>query len=151
MNKNVTLDLSLLHDDHSGQAGNGTPFGLAVICCALTAFLFGMADGHRPRLPAPKLLSAAKFSTFLPRFRTPLVSGNHIVVSEHHDATGVVTHEEWMKDGKYDRADGPAIITRDRDSGAIALETWYKDGKLNRADGPANIQYNTRGKVIEEE
>src|ERR1019366_6802537 len=55
-------------------------------------------------------------------------------------ATGTVTHEEWCKDGKLDRADGPAFILRDAATGTVTHEEWCKYGKLDRADGPAFIR-----------
>ena len=43
--------------------------------------------------------------------------------------TGIVTYEEWCKDGQPDRADGPAVIMRDLITGTVTCEEWYKDGK----------------------
>jgi hypothetical protein len=126
------------------------PFGLAVVCCAIAEFLFGMAHPLLPTLAGTQTTLSAEIH-YLPAQVPYVISGNHIVISERHDATGIVTHQEWLKDGKYDRADSPAIITRDRDTGAVSGETWYTNGKVNRANGPANIQYNTRGKVLEED
>ena len=42
--------------------------------------------------------------------------------------------EVWIKDGKYHRADGPAVIT---DCGAMV---WCMHGKHHRTDGPAVLQ-----------
>jgi hypothetical protein len=49
------------------------------------------------------------------------------------------SYQEWRKDGKLDRADGPAVIERDRVTGVVIVEQWFKDGKPDRADGPAII------------
>ena len=67
-----------------------------------------------------------------------LNSEEHRVITERDKPTGTVTHEEWRKDGKLDRADGPAWIVRDKATG-VTYEEWWKDGKLDRADGPAWI------------
>lgn len=39
--------------------------------------------------------------------------------------------EEWMRDGKLHRVDGPATLWPD------GTRKWYFDGKLHREDGPA--------------
>ena len=67
--------------------------------------------------------------------------------------TGVVTRETWRnKKGKLDRADGPAVIKRDRITGTVTYEAWWKDGKRDRADGPAIIRRDAAtGKVTSEE
>ncbi len=36
---------------------------------------------------------------------------------------------DWRKDGKLDRADGPALIVRDIDTDTVIDEAWFKDGK----------------------
>ena len=41
--------------------------------------------------------------------------------------------EEWTKDSKLQKIDGPALIFSD------GVEAWYKDNKSHRADGPARI------------
>ena len=68
------------------------------------------------------------------------VREEHKVTTERDAATGTVTYEEWWKDGKLDRADGPAYIVRDAATGTVTREAWWKDGKLDRADGPAAIE-----------
>lgn len=45
-----------------------------------------------------------------------------------------------MKDGKWDRVDGPAVVRRDPVTRTVTREKWYKDDKLDRADGPAFIE-----------
>jgi hypothetical protein len=60
------------------------------------------------------------------------------------------SYQEWRKDGKLDRADGPASIIRGR-TGTVLSEFWYRDGKLDRADGPAIIDRDAAtGLVIEQ-
>jgi hypothetical protein len=39
------------------------------------------------------------------------------------------SYQEWRKDGKLDRADGPAIILRDPMTGDVTFEAWRKDGQ----------------------
>ena len=41
--------------------------------------------------------------------------------------------QQWYKDGKKHREDGPAVIYTDGD------QYWYKDDKLHHEDGPAVI------------
>ena len=66
--------------------------------------------------------------------------------------TGIVTFEAWLKDGRRSRADGPARIERDAATGIVTYEAWYKDGKKDRADGPAHIERDAAtGKVTREE
>jgi len=49
--------------------------------------------------------------------------------------------EEWRKDGKRHRLDGPAYKV------PSGREEWYKDGKLHRLDGPAK-KYPFDGSVV---
>jgi hypothetical protein len=67
------------------------------------------------------------------------IRAEHKVITETDPATGTVTLEEWWKDGKRDRADGPAYIERDAVTGTVTHEAWCKGDKLDRADGPALI------------
>jgi hypothetical protein len=61
------------------------------------------------------------------------------------------SYEEWRKDGKLDRADGPASIIRNW-QGTVLSEFWYRDGKVDRADGPAIISHDAAtGEVVEED
>ena len=41
--------------------------------------------------------------------------------------------EKWLKDNKFHRTDGPAIVY------ANGEEVWYKNNNPHRADGPARI------------
>ena len=41
--------------------------------------------------------------------------------------------EVWIKDGKYHRDDGPAVIYCD------GSKEWFQHGVYHRADGPASI------------
>lgn len=66
--------------------------------------------------------------------------------------TGIVTCEEWRKDGKRHRADGPAYIERDAVTGTVTHEEWWTGGKLDRTDGPAfTLRDDQTGTVIREE
>ena len=56
-------------------------------------------------------------------------SGDGPAFMLHNKATGIVTYEAWMKDGKQGRADGPALIERDDTTGIVTCEEWWKDGK----------------------
>lgn len=47
------------------------------------------------------------------------------IITKTDLATGTVTYEEWRKDGKLDRADGPAYIKRDAATGTVTCEAWY--------------------------
>ncbi len=47
--------------------------------------------------------------------------------------TGSDGTQEWWKEGKLHREDGPAIIHSD------GSQVWYKEGKIHREDGPAVI------------
>jgi hypothetical protein len=61
---------------------------------------------------------------------TDQINGHEVFTStcSPRDApTYTVTHEEWWKGGKLDRADGPAVFERDPDGST--REHWYKDGK----------------------
>lgn len=51
----------------------------------------------------------------------------HTIITD--PVTGIIIREEWWKDGKEDRDDGPAIIERDAATGAVTREVWWKDGK----------------------
>ena len=41
--------------------------------------------------------------------------------------------QEWFKNGKLHREDGPAVVYSD------GTEKWFKEGKLHREDGPAVV------------
>jgi hypothetical protein len=51
------------------------------------------------------------------------------VITETDPATGVVTYEQWWKDDKLDRIDGPALIYRNVATAALVFDGWYKNGK----------------------
>jgi hypothetical protein len=51
------------------------------------------------------------------------------IYTETEPASGTVTYEIWFKDGKQDRADGPAYILRDAATGTVTCEIWSKDGQ----------------------
>jgi hypothetical protein len=54
-------------------------------------------------------------------------------------ATGVVTCEVYLRDGKFHRDDGPAVIGHDPAAGTVTHEGYWRDGKRHRDDGPAVI------------
>jgi hypothetical protein len=51
------------------------------------------------------------------------------IFTETHPTTGIVTYEQWRKDSKLDRADGPAVIERNAQTGTLTGDCWYKDDK----------------------
>ena len=53
----------------------------------------------------------------------------YTIKTERDPETGIVTYEAWSKDGKPDRADGPAIIKRDTTTGTVTHEARWNDGK----------------------
>jgi hypothetical protein len=59
------------------------------------------------------------------------------IITDTDPATGTVTREAWYKDGKLDRADGPAFILRDPTGSRVILELWWKDGKRIEPPSPA--------------
>jgi hypothetical protein len=71
--------------------------------------------------------------------RAKPIHEEHTVVSERDAMTGTIIYEIWYKDGRLDRADGPAVVYRNPTTGIVTLEAWYKNNKRNRADGPARI------------
>jgi hypothetical protein len=54
-------------------------------------------------------------------------------------ATGFVLMEQWRKNDKFHRIDGPASITRDPSTGVVTEEYWMQSDHLDRDDGPAMI------------
>jgi hypothetical protein len=76
----------------------------------------------------------------------------HNVFTACAPGTDTVISETWHKDGKPDRAEGPARIMRDAATGIVTYEAWYRDGKKDRADGPAYIERDAAtGKITHEE
>ena len=67
---------------------------------------------------------------------------------EEHKVTyydnGSKLYEEWHKDEKLHRLDGPALISY-YDNGNKSYEYWYKEGEYHREDGPSFIGYNLDG------
>ena len=57
---------------------------------------------------------------------------------------GSIRYEEWYRNGKRHREDGPAWI-RYLPDGSVAYDTWYQNGKRHREDGPAFIRYYPNG------
>jgi len=70
------------------------------------------------------------------------------VVTERLHANGVATHEQYCRNGKMDRADGPAWIWRNAD-GVATEEQYFRNGKMHRDDGPARIVRNPDGSTWE--
>ena len=52
--------------------------------------------------------------------------------------------EEWYKDGKYHRLDGPAYQRWDK-NGQKESEMYFKDGNIHRTDSPAYQQWYKNG------
>jgi hypothetical protein len=73
-------------------------------------------------------------------------------VIDKDDSTGIVTCEEYYRDGQLHRADGPATISRYPD-GTLCAQAWYRQGKLHRdlQEGPAMIMWNEDGSVSVED
>jgi len=57
-------------------------------------------------------------------------------MSEHKDE---LVQEEWCKDGKRHRENGPALIMYSQYVLGLTGEYWYYEGKLHRIGGPAVI------------
>jgi hypothetical protein len=92
------------------------------------ALLIFTASAHAAG-PAPKGVEC--------KDSTAQIDGHEVTITCYPE-TGFIS-EDWRKDGKLDRADGPASIARDTATGTITGELWFKDDKLGRADGPARI------------
>ncbi len=58
---------------------------------------------------------------------------------------GTYAFENWYRNGKPHRDDGPADICREGDQ--VRHKSWYRDGKLHREDGPAMIKYENGEKI----
>ena len=57
------------------------------------------------------------------------------------------THEQYYRNGKLHREDGPAVIIRDS-SGFV--EKYFREGKRHRVDGPAYIYHYADGSALRE-
>jgi hypothetical protein len=67
-------------------------------------------------------------------------------------ASGVAVIEEWTKDGKPHRVDGPAFISRNAVTGGVTKEAWVRNNKHHREDGPAVIARKAdTGRIIRSE
>jgi hypothetical protein len=53
----------------------------------------------------------------------------HSVDIKRDPVTGVITREQWWKDGKLDRINGPAFIVRNAATGAVTDNQWWRDGE----------------------
>lgn len=62
----------------------------------------------------------------------------HPKFTYYHD--GSIETEEWLINGKFHRADGPAYSSYYISGHPITM-SWYIDGKYHRLDGPAVISY----------
>ena len=65
---------------------------------------------------------------------------------EYYSGSGKIFIEEWYKNGKPNREDGPAR-TDYYPRGEISSRVWYKEGFRHRVDGPARIEYRPDGSV----
>jgi hypothetical protein len=79
--------------------------------------------------------TAAAFAPLSDVCMEPAQTDGHQVTTQ----CSLRSYQEWRKDGKLDRAGGPAIILRDRATGNVIVEQWFKDGVPDRDDGPAII------------
>jgi hypothetical protein len=43
-------------------------------------------------------------------------------------STGTITREQWRQNDELDRADGPAVITRNAATGTVTYDVWYRGG-----------------------
>jgi hypothetical protein len=66
----------------------------------------------------------------------------YTVTIERDLRTGVLVGEQWYKDGRRHREDGPAVVRRDPWTGVIVEEAWFKKDLFHRDDGPAAIERN---------
>lgn len=63
-------------------------------------------------------------------------------VTETNLKTGVVTKEEYWRNGRLDRRDGgPALVERDPATGQVTVEGWYQDDQQHRDNGPSLVGY----------
>jgi len=60
----------------------------------------------------------------------------------------VVEHEAWLLHGKLHRLDEPAVIKRDRETGAVIAQEWWTHGVQHRDGAPAGIAYDPLTGVI---
>jgi hypothetical protein len=73
-------------------------------------------------------------------YPTAGIREKHKVITERAAATGIVICQVWFKDGRQDRADGPALIYCDPATHNVTYEAWFRQGQLSRIDGPALIR-----------
>lgn len=59
-----------------------------------------------------------------------------------------VVCQEWYKDGKRHRLDGPAVITFFRGTNRLKSRAWFVNGKQHRVDGPALEYKSMDGELI---
>jgi hypothetical protein len=57
-----------------------------------------------------------------------IFSETYTVTVNTDSETGLVV-EEWRKNGKLDRTDGPALILRDASPDTVIRGQWWRDGK----------------------
>jgi hypothetical protein len=102
-----------------------------------------------PTPPTPVHTGLPAFDVYL---NTPAEThryGDHTVEIHRDPITHMAVTEDWRdKDGKFDRADGPAVITRDPKTGIVCTEEWWKNDKLHRLDGPAIVNRDARTGVV---
>jgi hypothetical protein len=56
-------------------------------------------------------------------------------------ATHNVTYEAWFRQGQLSRIDGPALIRRDPATGTITREAWWKNGRKIQARYPSTTRH----------
>lgn len=65
-------------------------------------------------------------------------SGSRDVLLIEDPKTKIITLEAWVKNGGFDRPDGPALIERDPITGVSINEEWWSDGVLVAAQPDPN-------------
>ena len=112
-------------------------------------------------LVASKMIIVAAQGDLSKDNRSPTAQAAHIALKNHGakldrvDGPAYVTiglsfrAEEWFRDDKRHRVDGPASVVFNGDGSKT--EEWYSDGQLDRIDGPARVKVERDGTVTREE
>jgi len=81
-----------------------------------------------------------------------MASIEYEVFVAHSNENGRVIRERWRVDGKLCRYGGlPAVLYIDEFTGVVTLEEYYRNGQLHRNDGPAQIKRDAQtGEVLEQ-
>ena len=81
--------------------------------------------------------------------QTVIIQSNGNWVEKHHHRNCPLKTRYWVKDDKYHRLDGPAIINY-YENGQIEKEEYYINGLLYRENGPSIVRYYRNGDKAEE-